>query len=440
MTVNRTRVFWLIGLLLFAWCSYWCYENFTIEEVRFPASLKGEALSNDLFAAVKFVAAMGAEAKSSFGYRQPPAGTPASSVLVLPTMRRTLVERQRNELLRWVESGGHLVVVTYTLEDESKKKDPLLSLLGVRQYRTEEGKRTMPSNPDGDEEDGDEDDDVKKAKRDEEQSRRRLREAQQRLQKGMPQMPLVYPERSDCPSQVESGSLSPRFPVAHPSLRVCFDPRFRLEADGEKLWAVQSKHGVHALTVARGAGKVTILTDYAFMYNNRIGHADHADFVAALVGLNDAAPARQVLLIPREDVPGVLTLMWKYLWPVVLMLAGWLVLAVWRAATRVGPSLPAPQLARRSLAEHVRASGEFLWRHGQRGELWRATRALTERHIERSLPAASFRNKEEHMQALAKRSGIAPTALSQLLESKYAPPAEQFATTIATLDKLRKSL
>ena len=441
MKFTRTKGLLLVALLAVLWGSYWLVENFEMREIRYPSSLQGEAVRNNLLAAERFAAAFGARASSGFGFRRLPDGPPERAVLVLPTLRRTLTSRQREELLRWIEAGGHLVAVTYTIEGDGAKPDEFLAALGVRQFLSEEGKKYEVAKPDM--EDGDDADDASRAEREKKARQQRERRA---LERNRLTRNLLANDKS-CAMVTEKGSLAPLFPVPNTPLAVCFDTWYRLESRDPPLWAVASHHGIHALSVARGKGKVTVLTDYDFMMNDRIAKADHAVFLAALLGFTGDTDAkghgpnpRQVVFVPREDVPGIVTLTWQYAWPVVLALAAWLVFGLWRAGARFGPLVPARSMARRSLAEHVRASGEFLWRHGEIMHLWRSTLAHTKRHIERVLPAAAFAGPRQHLDALARRSGVDVKHLEQALDSRYAPSAEQFPTIIATLELLRKKL
>jgi len=312
----------------------------------------------------------------------------------------------------------------------------LMSAIGVRQLLSEEGKKYSPRKASADEEDLDDD---ARAKRDREVRVERDRRA---LERNRITRNLVD-KGSVCPQVSETGSLAPLFPATGKSTHACFDGWYRLESRDPPLWAVADGNGVHALTMARGKGKVTILTDYDFMGNDRIAKGDHAILLAALLGFTaaaaDAVP-QQVLFVPREDVTGIVKLTWQYAWPVVLALAAWLVLGLWRAGARFGPLIPARTTVRRSLAEHVRASGEFLWRHGENLHLLRATLARTKRHIERVLPAAAFNGTGRHLAAMAARTGIDARHIERALDSRYTPSAEQFPTIIATLELLRKKL
>ena len=437
MKFTRIKGLILVSVVAFAWGVLWLVENFEMKEIRYPSSLQGEAVRNNLLAAERLATAMGAHAASGFGVHRLPAGPPDRAVLVMPTSRRTLSPRQRDELLRWIDAGGHLIAVTYTLEDEEDAPDPLLSIFGIRQTLSAEGKKNMLPKVDSD------DDNVDEATR----AARKKRAQEERDRRNLDRIAItrnIAAKNKTCPATRESGSQAPLFPVPDKPLAVCFDTWFRLESRDSPLWAVASKHGVHALSVAHGKGKVTVLTDYDFMLNDRIGNADHAVFVATLLGFTGHAAGRrdptEFLFVPREDVPGILKLTWRYAWPVILSLAALLAFGLWRAAMRLGPLVPARSMARRSLAEHVHASGEFLWRHGAMNQLWRATLARTQRQIDRVLPAAGFASTNRQLEALAMRSGLDPKRIEEALDSKAPPPAEQFPTIIATLELLRKKL
>ena len=238
--------------------------------------------------------------------------------------------------------------------------------------------------------------------------------------------------------------MAPRIAERDGSAFACFDGDFHLETTREILWSLSSNSGVHALTVAEGRGRVTVLTDRDFMFNNALETADHADVLMAIIGLNDAdrRPTR-VIFVPREDVDNVVILTWRVAWAVLLVLLLWLALWLWRASSRFGPIVATAALARRSVAEHIRAVGEFLWRHKHQDTLWRAAHRVAERRVAKTMPVASFKDATTHENALARRTGVATPALVRVLgagAAAAAPTRAEFATTIAILEKIRKSL
>lgn len=413
--MNRGRIILLIVLLALSAAGYWAYENMTLEEVKIPSLPKGEAATNDLYAAQRLLESLGANAQSQVGFQAPPEGDPKRGVLILPTERRALTPRQRKQLLDWAAAGGHLIVVTYTLKDEGDAADPMLDELGVTQYmRKPPKKKADEDNPFAS-------DNEKTAK-----------PAPKR--KPARASPFAKPSDGECPAQTESGDLAPRFPAQ--SLRVCFDPRFRVEADDNEVWSVASRRGTHAAMIAHGAGRVTVLTDYEFMTNGHIGRADHADFLTALVGPD--VKGLNVVLTPREDVDGLPLLIWRHGWTVVTVAALLIATMLWRGGTRFGPLEPRPEPVRRSVLEHVRAMGEFLWRRGEGRRLWQSSLAATRTRMARSL--LPTKNPDREIAQIEARTGIPAGRLRQAFYPTPKPGAEEFARAIATLEHVRKKL
>jgi hypothetical protein len=416
---------------------YWVYSNLEWEETTVPVPVKGPARTNNLLAAERLAARLGSTTESTFGIQgalQLLGGgiagklpDPANTVLILPTQRRTFIPRHDEALREWVKTGGHLIAVTYTLEEDGDRPDPLLRDFGFRQFRTALGEKSKPKPPKDEDEESEQ-----------EAEERRKREAAKRAEDLLKKLPGYRKREEKCWAVRESGTLSPRFPAGLEVLCAYFDPRFRLEGNREVLWSVGSDHGVHALTLAHGKGKVTVLTDYQLLQNDLIGKADHADLFAAMAGFNDSGKKpSHIFLMPREEYDGILALTWRYAWPVVCMIVLLVLLALWRWGARFGPVYAAKSTARRSLAEHVRASGEFLFRHGQSTTLWRATLDAARRRAERVLPRATFANDDAYLAALAARSGIDAGHLRTVFLAAHPPAAEQFANSIATLNQLR---
>jgi hypothetical protein len=413
----RARLILLVVVLVGGAGAYWAYENLEWKEVRVPAALRGEAARNDLLAAERLVNAMGGKARSETAYKQTPAGDPRQTVLVLPTERRLLTARQRTELIKWIEDGGHLVAVTYSLEGDDAIGDALLDAIGIRQYLNKPAKRRPGQKSVAE-------DDAPPA----------YGEGRPRPRARAPGLLRAY---AACPAQRESGALAPRSGVAAPgaAMHVCFDQRFRIETKAEKLWESGDAAGSHAITVAHGAGRITVLTDYDFMRNEAIGQADNADFLLALIGFS---PGLSAVFVPREDVDGIVTLAWRYGWPVLILLGAWILLVLWRAGSRLGPVAPEPEAARRSIEEHVRAIGEYLWRRGEAQVLWKSALAGARKRMELALPPTP--RPDDRLVLLSKKTGLDLGLLQHAFYPRPSPSAEEFARAISTLETVRKHL
>lgn len=88
---------------------------------------------------------------------------------------------------------------------------------------------------------------------------------------------------------------------------------------------------------------------------------------------------------------------WPLWLPLLLSLLGWL----WMRSQRFGSELPSPLAERRSLLEHVRASGELLLRQRQGARLHAAVRGLFLRRLQARAPIAAALEGAAQEQAIA---------------------------------------
>lgn len=121
----------------------------------------------------------------------------------------------------------------------------------------------------------------------------------------------------------------------------------------------------HFMQFEAGAGTISVLVHTRIWQNDAIGRLDHAYLLWSLAG-----PVNQpIALLHGRRMPSLFSLIMKYLPEFVvaglcLMLAHFL-----RRAWRFGPRIVATYGVRRSLLEHVVASGVFLWEQGAQGAL-----------------------------------------------------------------------
>jgi hypothetical protein len=201
---------------------------------------------------------------------------------------------------------------------------------------------------------------------------------------------------------------------------------------------IESAHGVAFVRYAEGAGSVTFLADGHFFDNDNIGGHDHAALAWALVRAGGAAPAG-VWLAVRDQVPTLAQLLARHAWMALasggLLIAAWL----WAAGSRFGPLVPDPPRDRRSLLEHVEASGDFLWRNGRGAELVQSARQALLARVDvrepgwRSLPRADL------VQRLATGARLPAARVDRALHGSVATPAD-LVQAVQILETLRRSL
>ena len=120
--------------------------------------------------------------------------------------------------------------------------------------------------------------------------------------------------------------------------------------------------------------------------------------------------------------------------------AGLLLLALhlWHRAKRFGPLAPAPQLARRSLMEHLEASAHFNWRHQQIQPMVQKQREdIRHRFI---LRYGSHHQEEFVMNTLAKTSELTPEQVRWALKAEPPEREQEFTQLIRLLQQLRNAV
>ena len=330
---------------------------------------QGEAARNPLYLAERLLVALGREAD---GVRVVPEGArlAATDTLLMATPSYTLTRGQMDGLLDWVVRGGHLITRVHDEYDPLDTWGTDLLLDALEVSVTRSG-----------------DDDPGA-------SARRSREAT--------------------------------------GLALRFDGGLRLHPMGdEPLFRIDAEHGAYVLQYGRGEGLVTLLTDLSVLHNDALVEADHAEFLWQLAG--QAAGAGKIWLQYTRQVPSLLALLLRHAWMPLLGLALCLAAWLWARARRFGPLLEARVEARRSLLDHVRASGRFFWRHNLSPVLLAAVRRRGQRRLARRIPGWRGLNDAERARHAARLARLPPEAVQVALR---ADRTDDFFNTVKILSKL----
>ena len=392
----------LVVALFFATCEK--------QEVEVPRGYVGEAAQNHYLAAERLLDRMGMRAESFGDVGVLATLPPETGTLVLPTPRRAVDARTSERLLQWVERGGHLVVDTWELWDDPKRRpDPILDTVGVHQFLNANGGSDSGGDAGG---------------------------AAPAPEPGAPDEGDAGDDDSDAPvAEVE-------FPDRETPLRVRFDPQFRLELDERASEAIileiADDAGTHWVTLRHGKGLITGLTDDYFMTQPQIGDLDHAELVYRLSRLG--GHRGPVWFVYGDQRPSVFQLVWRHGWMVAASALALLLLWLWSASRRFGPIAEEPASARRELMEHVRAAGLLQWRRGGSGALLGAVRDAVLARMRERHPGFASLSPGEQARRLATLSGVAEARVADALAFQSEPDPGRFAAKIAILEKLRRSL
>ena len=368
---------WLACTVALALGVYGFLQLFEKRAFEFEVGFQGEAAANRYLAAQRLLERMGLEVRS-LKLGELTALPPSTGTLILPTERVTLSRARAGRLKRWVDQGGHLIVVTWTLwDEENRREDPLLDPLGFRQYAQLE--------------------------------------------------------------DVESALALASVPGREQPLAVMHDPRFRFEdSDGRATWSIGDVNGRHLLQTPVLRGTLTALTDDFFLTNYTIAEHDHAELVYRLARTDGRTGP--VWIVFAEEWPGPWQLLWANGWAVVVALAFLVCAWIWMRSRRFGPLLPDPPRDRRSLMEHIEASGRFHWKHAGARLLAEATREALMERVRLRHPGWLELSPAELGKRLEEAANVPLWRINRALAFRPKLEPEHFVQDIATMEQITRAL
>lgn len=374
MSLRQSLLAILVALLIAAGV-YWFQTHFEKVKKEIEVGYQGEARNNHLLAAQRYFQALGVQASSHEGLGELPS---AAATMILPGARYEMGKSEAQSLLRWVEAGGHLVVVpSNTFDEEYSRADPLLDPLGVRALEVEE-----------------------------------------------PQSEGVIDV--DWPGEQD-----------FMSLRSAADTRLENVGTQKVELALADQDGLYLLRLRLGRGWITVLPDAYLMSNGSLALYDHA---AYLWHVAQAAAPRPVWLVYQDSMPTLWVWLARHAWQVLFAAALCLTLILWEASRRFGPIVAPAPLMRRRLLDHLDASGRFLWRHGQAERLMKGVRQALYRALELRHPAWASLPSQVLYVRLSELTHLPQAQIQTALLYTHLGSEHEFTQVIQTLERIRKAL
>jgi hypothetical protein len=170
--------------------------------------------------------------------------------------------------------------------------------------------------------------------------------------------------------------------------------------------------------------------------NDRLLRGDNA--LVAVAALQ-AGPGADIWFVTEEKRPHLLRWLWQEAWVAVLLAAATLVLALWRSARRFGPLAPVITPGRRSMAEQIAGTAQFLRREGPEALLAAQIRAMETvarshvRHYDKL-------GRGERALAIAQATGLNAEALGLALDKSLARRRVDLPATLELLETARRLL
>ncbi len=231
-------------------------------------------------------------------------------------------------------------------------------------------------------------------------------------------------------------------------LQVTFNPNYDLQSFYTPYRKISDKFGTYAIFYHFSQGYITILSDWAFIKNNKIGEYDNAQFLWHLVNLRST---RQVALLRNQnletdstdsktEMPSLWQLLWTNMSAIVISAILLLLFWLWAISRRFGCLLPDPPRARRRLLEHIEASGQFLWRQEQAVILLTTTRKVLLKRIESVYPDWIRLSPRKLSQKLAQISDFSAAEIEAALQETTIKTEIAFTRAIQVLTQIGKIL
>ena len=185
-------------------------------------------------------------------------------------------------------------------------------------------------------------------------------------------------------------------------------------------------------------GFVTAFADPRYFYNESIDEYDHARLLLDTVDGHIASG--KVWFVFDSAFPTLWQLIWNYARYVVVGLTLALVLWLWSRMPAFGPAMAPESMERRSIMEHVRAAGNFAWRHRAARDLVASSTAAIMHEAEFRHPGIGRLSLEKQSKRIAKMTDMPAAVVFDALGNQHVPKQRDFTKLMRTLQQIRKRL
>lgn len=419
MKNTRLRPLLLLLLLVLLLAAVANLTEWTDKEVR--ADMQGEAADNRWYVTQELARRLGAQViKEQHGLVKMP---PAGATLVLDFNFVDVIPEHRRALQAWVEQqGGHLVLPSQLLKQE---RSGLSAWVPVAAHD--------PRDDDEDDDEDDEDDDAGPVKQGHAEQPKDKRTEKK---KPAPTARNRHRDDADCIKLQEPAGVAPAYADRHSWMMCDTYGYLVLEAKQPPRWAVENEYGMQIVRVPHGRGSVTVVNAWG-LFNNYVAlKGDNTLLIAAALQLR---PGTQAWFLRQTGKPDFVTWLWDRAWPALSLTLLALGLALWRGAPRFGPPAAVGATARRSMAEQIAGTGQFLWRHGPAALHAAQLRALDET-AKLHLPHYAKLDLKARAAAVAKATGLQAAALEHAFAANPAPRPGELPRLLILIETARRRL
>jgi len=448
--MNRTSL--ILSVLLTAFTIYLVYVFVEYYEEEQDLGWTQAAIRNPFLAAELYTEKMGVEV-ASFDSFLKIENLYDYDTLFLAETGQIISEKRLEELLDWIDQGGHLIVAAQRVIPEDS--DRLFQAFDLSSYRTDYEGSVFDSplfdlddnalQPDDDEDSSQEDG------KDEPKVSDTLRKINEELRKqglvaddetevSFEEQVANYEQRVDEEelSQIEftgiDGVLMVRFKPSIALDHPAFSEEYWQNDSYEPIYWRGSHYGTHLLQLERGSGMLTVLSDSELFRSDHIIYFDHTYLWDSIVGTGSVA------ILYGSNMPSLWFMLRSFMPETLIAFAGFIFAWIWFQRQRFGPVHVPVLTVRRSSAEHIFASASFSWRGAWQQQLLEPVRKEIHQQAEKRLYQYDQAEPEEQIQLLAARCEVEPAYVADAMQSDKKHNEDSFYRTVRLLQKIRESL
>ena len=385
----------------------WIARNTYWDDVNVAMPMRGEAVSNPFYSVQRLAESLGARTEWRKALGESPS---TAAIMVLDRWNWSLLPRRREQIERWVEAGGRLVVdASFATGDGRFQEWSGLS----REAAFDKRRRAAANDGDGDEPTED--------------------EAQG--QEGEVEADDVMTLPSGACSKLRVTVPMPG--EAASDYAVCSLNRMHvLRSRREAAWTLALGDQPQVLRVAVGRGSVTLLNARPFR-NRELLQADHGLLFVAATQLRSGD---LLVLLSEEEHASLVELIWKHGAPAVVLAVLLLAAALWRNGARFGPPVIATGSARRSLAEQIVGTGRFTLRVGGGQALHAAAVRALHEAATKKIAGYAHMSAPDRIARLALVTQTDAEALAETLNYAGTRRPKELKHAVDLLERIRRRL
>ena len=230
----------------------------------------------------------------------------------------------------------------------------------------------------------------------------------------------------------KDGSVDYALDLDYTRLRISVDDDYQQSA------TLSDDEGIVAARQRWGDGYVTLISNAYYFNNSYLEESDHARLLLDVVD-GYIEPGKVWFIYDASFAP-----LWRVIWDnapyVVIGSAALLFILIWAVFPGFGPKLLPEPPVRRSIVEHIQASGTFIWKQRGSTKLAKAASASVIHRAESRHPGIGRLPLAEQAKVIAGITDIDAQTIFDALRADYDHQSREFTQQMATLHRIRNEI